>query len=356
MEQTPDKSKPPPPTSYRETFRRRRKLFCVPIVLGVLAAAFFVFTSSKTYTSTADLWVDTAPPLASSVGAGLTAPLTEPPAAAEQGILGELLTTQAFATSVAKNSLLGKYLGNAAAIRKQAPELLEAGQVVPLVTGQQILKVVYTGPTAAITESVLAGIVTQLRQYNDGLSAQHDQAAVAYDTEQVKLAQTALNTARSNVIAYLGQHPGGSQTDPNYLALGAAESNAQTALSQANATLSQATATRDAGGWSIQVVDPPSQAVSPALGKKKMLEVILGGAFGGLLVSFLAVVALTPAKKEPWEDELPLGQPLAPDRPPAGAFHTPPSAPTAFGQHRPRLSTGERRFSFRSGSEQVDDR
>ena len=47
MEQTPDKSNPPPSTSYRETFRRHRKLFLVPVVLGALAGAFFVFTSTS---------------------------------------------------------------------------------------------------------------------------------------------------------------------------------------------------------------------------------------------------------------------------------------------------------------------
>ena len=51
-----------------------------------------------------------------------------------------------------------------------------------------------------------------------------------------------------------------------------------------------------------------------------MAEVILGGAIGGLLVSFLAVVALTPAKKEVWEDELPIGNQLGPDVPPADPF------------------------------------
>ena len=90
MEQAPDESKSPPSTSYRETYRRHRKLFFVPVILGALAAGFMAFTSGGSYQSTASLWIDTAPPLASSVGASLSPPLTEPPAAAEQGILNEL--------------------------------------------------------------------------------------------------------------------------------------------------------------------------------------------------------------------------------------------------------------------------
>jgi hypothetical protein len=78
----------------------------------------------------------------------------------------------------------------------------------------------------------------------------------------------------------------------------AAQKNAVKQLAAANAALSQATGTGNAGGWSVRVIDPPSQASTTPLRKSKMAEVILGGVLGGLLVSFLAVVALTPAKKE----------------------------------------------------------
>ncbi len=368
MEQTPDKSNPPS-TSYRQTWRRHRKLFLVPVVLGALAGAFFVFSSHPSYKSTASLWVDTAAPLPSTVGVGPTTPLSTPPAAAEQGILTELLTTQSFAASVAKNSSLGKTLGNAASIWKKAPTYLEGGQIVPTVAGEQILRITYSGPSPEEAQSVLAAVVAQLRDYNNDLTAQHDQNSVAYDKEQLKLAQDALTAARDNVNSYLQQHPGASQADPNLLALTAAENNAVTALGTANATLSQAAGTRNSGGWTIQLVDPASPGLAPGVGKKKMLEVILGGAFGGFLLSFLIVVAITPAKKELWEDELPLGTPLDPSSPPADAFrrqapmatpfaHTHSSdaqspVPAAVGQPGPRLlSSGERRFTFRRPSEQ----
>src|SRR5436853_461082 len=104
MDQDRDKSKPPS-AAYRETFRRHRKLFCMPPILGALAAALFLFGMGKTYKSTASLWIDTAPPAPSSVGASTgSASLPEPPATAEQAILSELLTTKAFAASVAETS------------------------------------------------------------------------------------------------------------------------------------------------------------------------------------------------------------------------------------------------------------
>ncbi len=359
MEQAPDKSKAPPSTSYRETYRRHRKLFFVPVILGALAAGLIAFTSGGKYTSTASLWVDTAPPLASSVGASLSPPLTEPPAASEQAILTELLTTQAFASSVAESSLLGKFLGSDASIEKKAPTYVENQQVGSIVAGPQVLKITYAGPSEAMARSVLGGIVEQLRNYNDDLSAHHNQAAVVYDKEQVNAAETALRLARSNVNAYMAQHPNAGQSDPNLQSLTTAETNASTQLGQANTAVAQATSPASSVPWTLQLIDPPGPAISAALGKKKLLELVLAGAFGGLLVSILAVVMLTPAKKEMWEDELPIGKPLVPDVAPTDPlpFRMQSSpVPTEFDQERPRVAAGGRQFVFRSPSEHVEDR
>ena len=97
----------------------------------------------------------------------------------------------------------------------------------------------------------------------------------------------------------------------------------------------------------MRVIDPPSQASTTPLGKSKMVQVILGGALGGLLVSFLAVVALTPAKKEVWEDELPIGGPLFPDVPPADPFPAgSPGVPTTPERSAPAsAAVGRRRLA-----------
>jgi hypothetical protein len=357
----------PPPTSYRETYRRHRKLLSLPVILGALAAAVFLFAFSKSYKSTANLWIDTTPPTPSSVGgAGATAAqsLAQPPATAEQGVLTELLGTASFDASVAQGSLLGKSLGSTESIRAKAPGLLGSGQVVPTVTGAQVLQITYTGASPAMAESVLGSVIAQLRNYSGRLIAQHADSAIAYDREQVRIAETALAVARGNANAYREQHPGVTQADPNYLSLATADNNAVTQLGQANAALSQATGASNAGGWSIQVIDPPSQATAAALKKTKMIEVILAGALGGLLVSFLAVVAMTPAKKEAWEDELPLDKPFISDVPPADPFPAessavatefdqPTAAPVSTG--RPLVSAGDRRFRFWSGSAPSED-
>jgi uncharacterized protein involved in exopolysaccharide biosynthesis len=360
MDQGLDKSKAPS-TSYRETFRRHRKLFSIPPVLGALVAVFFAFGMSKSYNATANLWVDTAPPAASSISAGSGA-VTEPPAAAEQALLTELLNTDSFNASVAESSLLGKSLG-AHSSQTKAAALLGTRKITATAAGNQVLQISYTGSSPAIATSVLAAVIAQLRNYTDRLTAQHNQAAIAYDSQQVKAAETALATARGHVNAYQAQHPGVSQANPTYAALVTAQTNAARQLAQATTALAQLAAP-GTGAWSIQAVDPPANVGSAALSKKKMIEVILGGALGGLLASFLAVVALTPARKEVWEDELPIGGPFAPNVPPAdpvraGSPRVPVAPvrsvemPTPVGH--PGLSLGDRRFQFRTPSAPTDD-
>jgi uncharacterized protein involved in exopolysaccharide biosynthesis len=218
------------------------------------------------------------------------------------------------------------------------------------------LELSYTASSPAVAKSVLGAVIAQLRSYTTRLTAQHAQAAVAFDKGQVKAAETELATARSNVSAYQNEHPGVSHTDPTYVSLVAAENNALTQLSQANTALSQAVGT-GSDGWSMQVIDPPSQATTTTPHKSKIAEVILGGALGGALVSFLAAVALTPAKKETWEDELPIGGPLVPDLPPggpprngsSGVIAMPPTSnPAATAVGSAGRSLGERRFEFRT--------
>ncbi len=358
MDQGIDKSKPPE-TSYRETFRRHRKRLCTPIILGALAAALFLFGMGRTYTSTASLWVDTAAPLPSSIGAGGSA-LSQPPASTAQAILSELLTTTAFSASVA-DTALGKSAGSTDATQGNAITLPGNGQVAVTVPGGQVLQISYSASSPVMAQRVLRALVTQLRDYTSRLNARHDQATVAYDRQQAKAAETALAAARSNVTAYQERHLGATSADPNYASLVAAENNATTQLSQANTALNQA---GNAQGWSMQVTDPASQASTAPLRKSKLVEVIFAGMLGGALVSFLAVVALTPAKKESWDDELPMGRALVPDVPPADPFldgsprvPTAParSTPAATGAGELRLLLAEGRYQFRTRSARSEE-
>lgn len=292
--------------SYKRTFRRHRKLLSVPMVLGVLVAAYFIFASSPSYLASASLWVDTAPPNASSVGAS-TLQLTVTPATSEQSVLTELLSTQSFAVAVARGSQLGKYIQESGVtpFARAAMDALENKQVTASVAGPQVLQISYKGPTPEVATTTVNAIVRQLQQASSGLSSQHDQAAVSYYQAQVQQATRALDTARNQVAAYLVNHPRStSQSDPNLSALMAAETGASNQLTQATTSLNQASASRAGGGWMVQLIDAPKNALSQVMRKKKMLEILLGGLFGGALVSLLGTIALTPAREERWEDEL----------------------------------------------------
>lgn len=302
--QTP--TEPKRSTTLKQTFRAHRKLLSLPLLVGMLVAAYFVVAHKPSFTSTASLWVDTAPPVASSVGASANSvPLNTTPAAAEQGVLAELLATQHFALSVARHSLLGHYLAGRGPLYKTAPAALEAQQVTAIAAGPQVLQITYKGPTRAVTTSALAAIVAELEQDGTSLTSQHEQQAVSYYAAQVSLAQRTVAVARSQAQAYLLAHPhASSQTDPNLSALTSSENASVQQLAQANTALGQAAANRTGPGWLVQVIDHPSVPQSLALRKSKMLETILAGLFGGALVSLLGTIALAPRRREAWEDEL----------------------------------------------------
>ena len=110
------------------------------------------------------------------------------------------------------------------------------------------------------------------------------------------------------IDAYLVDHPHATnQSDPNFSALTSAENAAGNQLAQANSSLSQAAGSENTPGWVVKVIDPPSAGIAVGPGKKKDIELILAGVLGGALIRFLGVVALTPAKKDAWEDEIPQG-------------------------------------------------
>jgi uncharacterized protein involved in exopolysaccharide biosynthesis len=343
------------PASYKQTFRRHRLLLSLPIILGVIAAGAIVATHKATFQSSASLWIDTAPPIASSVGSA-AAVLPNQPAAAEQSVLNELLATQAFAISVARSSALGAYLSRSGPLAKTAPAALESQQVTAVVAGPQVLQITYKGPNATVAQSTLRAIVSQLQSDSNGLSAEHENAAVRYDQAQVAQATAGVTSARTAAAAYLARHPhASSQSDPNLAALNAAENTASQQLGQAEGALSQASASRSEGGWLVQVLDPPRAGTSLAYGKKKMLETVLGGALAGVLISLLGTIALTPAPPSPWEDEIPVS--LAPMRRREEQFEPElagTGAPARFGAYAGAASdaTGqaefarERRFGF----------
>lgn len=300
---------------YRETYRKHRVLLSLPIVLAALIAGWTAFGSSKTYVSSASLWVDNPATTASSLG-NLN-PAVLPPSQEEEQVVTELLATNDFVDAVARRSGLADYLakhsstgfgpsalfsGGGGPLDIRIASALSPSSVITSVPGPQVLKLTYTGPTPELAQRTLQAIMTQLQQDNAQFTAQHSEGELSYYKAQAKAASQALVTARDQLQAYTHAHPGVASGDPTLAALQTAQSAAEAQLTQANNAASGANA-GGAAGSAVHVIDPASTPTGPTSGKKKQLLAIVGGLFAGLLVSFLGAVALTPSKPLRWEDE-----------------------------------------------------
>lgn len=290
-------------TSYRETFRRHRLVLSAPIVLAVLIAGYLVVSAPKKYVSATDIWVDTPASQTSSVGTlGASA---SSPAADEQSLATELLATRYVDVSIAQHSELGQWLRSHPASGPFDAQVVDALKAVnAIVAGPQVVAISYTGPTPAVTTSVLKAVVTELGQSSNRFTQAHGVSALQAARVAAAGAAQAESQAQSQLNDYVNQHPRASATDPTYAALLSNEQNASTEVTQANTALTQAQQQLGQSNLPTKVIDPPSAAVTAGGGKKKKVEGIVGGLIAGVLVSFLGTVALTRGKPDPWEDEL----------------------------------------------------
>ena len=127
------------PKPIRRTIRKHRKLFALPLVLGAVAAGALAASSSSSFSSTASLWVDSAPPAQSSEGASA---VSIQPAMQEQTILNELLATRSFAAGIVHHSVLSKELGsNATSDTAAAKALGLMTKISSAVPGPQVLQI-----------------------------------------------------------------------------------------------------------------------------------------------------------------------------------------------------------------------
>jgi hypothetical protein len=310
-------------SKYRDTFRRHRTLFSVPVVVSVAFAAWFAFGAARVYRSTASLWIDNGPAQASSLADVPTATAsTDPelsnPAFIEQSILSELLGAPTFSLTVGNQSLLRRFVESGSRGGFSPAVLLHRGGgstdyqiarsisagVSSDVAGPQVLKLTYTGPTPAVAQSVLVSLIRHL----DGAAPISSTLAV---TEQLffEQAQTEATRAVANALAsaeaYKKEHPSVSeQTDPIYAALLAAVRKTNRALS--NSSVAVSSASRGQGGSKalMRVIDPPSLPAAATVSSRQMALGLLGGLFAGLLMTALAVVVATPDHQRRWDREL----------------------------------------------------
>jgi hypothetical protein len=288
--------------AYRETYRRHRLLFLLPPVILALAIGFVSYAGSKTYASTASLWVDNnAAASNSSLAVGPTDIQSVQPSAAEQTVLNELLATGTFDTNVA----LGTGMVSKAGASSLAQTIRSA--VTSTVPGPQVLQVNFTGSSPLIAERVVASVLTQLQRETQRFSRDFGTAALAYDRTQEQSAAKTVAQAKAAVNSYLKLHPSATaQSDQTYASLVAALSDATSALNSATTQLNQAGAQAQGtvSGVTLSVLDAPSLNPAPTTGLKSLMMKVIGGGVAGLLISFIIIVILTPGGADDWAADI----------------------------------------------------
>jgi uncharacterized protein involved in exopolysaccharide biosynthesis len=283
---------------YRATFSRHRIGLILPIVIALLASSWYALKQPAKYESSMAVWFDTAVPGPSSlVNPGNT---NVTPAAQGQQTLQELLGTQQFLIDVGRSGPLAHDFGN-------GPASLVNGEILATLTnkfaltvsGPQVLRINLTGSNPAYMPGTLGAVATEYVTQVTGTLTARDQASISYYQAQVDSSKQALQQANAAVTAYQQAHPNVSPTNNvAFNQLTQAAFQAQDAYTTNQSTLEQAQITlQDAAApTAFHVIDTPSAPFR--LSKKKhMIFTVVAGFAAGLVISILALSALTALDK-----------------------------------------------------------
>jgi hypothetical protein len=229
-----------------------------------------------------------------------------PPAAQDQEILNELLTTRYFQARVAQTSPLGAYLrqhpptgwGPTSLLSKiKSPTSLDdriaaalgPKAVISTPKGDHVLEVTYDAPTPQLAQATLQAIIAQFRIQRGALKQDTLDAA----RKQVQEASAAVIAARTNLTRYLDEHPNTSNAAGTQIAqLTFSARDAISRLGQVTQSMNDATLAVSSTGLqstTLKVVDEPQLPIAPSAGKKALLKTVAAGAFGGAVISALGI-------------------------------------------------------------------
>jgi uncharacterized protein involved in exopolysaccharide biosynthesis len=290
---------------YLETFSRHKIVLILPVVIALVISGKYATSAPHKYESGMTVWFDTSAPNPSS----LQSPPPYGTSAAEgQALLQEFLATRQFLVNVGRRGPLASLLTGghpngetpavAAAVDNEIAGVLSHGFAVS-VLGPQVAAVTLTGPDPSYLPGTLQALATEFVDEVGGTLKSRNAASVQYYQAQVNVAQTAVKKANAAASAYQLSHPGAlAGTDATYDQLVRIAADAQTTytglqnnLQQAN--LSAANATSAA---SFHVIDPPLGTFRLS-NKKHMIFTVVAGLAAGLIVSALALSALTALDK-----------------------------------------------------------
>ena len=284
----------------------------MPPLLAMALALWFNVGEPAMYRSSTSVWSDAA--------GGSSPEMTgaPPPAAQEQSMLNELLTTEYFRTNVARRGPLAEYLerrptqgwGPSALLAKlRGPGTLDERiavalspkRVTSLVQGPHVLKIDYDAPTPALAAGTLRALIAEFRRQRGVLGRN----ALTVYQKQLTAASEALTEARKNLADYRRDHPGSTVSDAQFRELVEAERAAVESLAAATESIGEASRALSPANFqtTLRVVDPPEVPTGPTAGPKRVVLGLGAGFFAGALVSILGIVALTKTRWPARADE-----------------------------------------------------
>jgi uncharacterized protein involved in exopolysaccharide biosynthesis len=307
---------------YLETFFRHRKALLAPIALAIAISVAFVAVQPRTYQAKAQLWFNSTAVL----GESSPADANRTPAQVGQSTFQELLQTRNFTTSVGHNGPLASYMqnghmpsygplgpidelrGNSSVTAQEklddAMEKLLQKQVHTSVSGPQIVTITFDYTNANVAQGTLQELT---KEFSDQvLQAQRvrNQQGVNQLNQQVTYYQQQATANDAALAQYASAHPGAGASDTTYAGL-------QRAADQSHQQLSSATQQRDQAQVKQNQLDKGAvldfRVIDPASipdGVQGFATTLLSGAAAGLaiglLISFLALVALVLADRTLW--------------------------------------------------------
>lgn len=285
-------------------FRRPFQLLLLIIVLPVLGVAIAYFVIPHTYQTTATLWA-----LRRYEIIGATGPesdLQATPADTQATALAELLQSQAFVLTVAKESNVVSTLHLDSSVLSDPQRLDNAlyaeisKHVLAVSLGYNLFTISYANHIPAIAQQVVEAVISNYGKQSQAFSiAEAQQLLGNYNTQLAKAQQDA-NAAVAAESKYLQQHPNVTKadlaTDPQYVQLDTQKQQAQATLQniQTNiSTVNQEIAAQGSSSDSLfQVLDPPIANNVPTSRTKDFLLAGVAGLVVALLACTLYIVIL----------------------------------------------------------------
>jgi hypothetical protein len=278
-----------------DTFSRHKVALVLPVVIAVLFSTWYAISAPKTYTTWMNLWFDTATPSESSL---LQLPQGETPSAQGVAQLKEFLGTYQFLISVGHRSPMAAQLARTTGARGAAldDEIATTLQKAFTVTtaGPQVVQISMSGHDSSDMAGTLRAVANEYVQEVTTSLQSRDTQTISYYQAQVQAANNQLGRANAAVAAFQQDHPGVPATDPKYSQLTEAAFQAQNSLTSQENNLQQAQLTQQQiqTPATFHVIDPPRSPVVKS-NKKHEILISVAGLMAGLLISILALAALT---------------------------------------------------------------